>query len=174
LSVEPRKIDIIARQTDSPSFAKLEEKGGVYETGRFLRAGEAARRHNDENGEWKFLVYDSLSYEAQTPGGFVGHRWDNEPRKWDLELKDARNGSRIDPLLSFIDHSNGAGKGATPNSAPTKSSGALRRHDGPKYKEQIDSQVIKRPVAIRQFSGRAHLLPYSSSSPPRSKLVTGF
>jgi hypothetical protein len=45
LSVEPRKRDIVARQTDSPSFAKLEEKGGIYETGRFLRAGEAARRH---------------------------------------------------------------------------------------------------------------------------------
>jgi hypothetical protein len=42
-----------------------------------LRAGEAARRHNEENGEWKFLVYDSLSNEARTPGGFVGHRRGN-------------------------------------------------------------------------------------------------
>jgi len=42
-----------------------------------LRAGEAARHHNEENGEWKFLVYDSLSNEARMPGGFVGHRWGN-------------------------------------------------------------------------------------------------
>jgi nitrate reductase alpha subunit len=81
LSVDPRKRDIVARHTDSPSFAKLEEKGGVYETGRFLRAGEAARHHYEENGERKFLAYDSLSNEAQTPGGFVGHRRNNEPRK---------------------------------------------------------------------------------------------
>jgi nitrate reductase alpha subunit len=135
LSVEPRKRDIVARQTDSPSFAKLEEKGGVYETGRFLRAGEAARHHYEENGERKFLAHDSLSNEAHTPGGFVGHRRNKEPRKWNLELKDARDGSRIDLLLSFIDHGDGVGKGATPNSAPTESSGAMRLRGGSKREE---------------------------------------
>jgi hypothetical protein len=48
-------------KTDSPSLVKLGEKGGVYKTGRFLRAGEVARRHYEENGERKFLAYDSLS-----------------------------------------------------------------------------------------------------------------
>jgi hypothetical protein len=47
------------------------------------------------------------------PGGFVGHRWDNEPCKWNLELIDVRDGSRIDTLLSFIDHSDGVVKGAS-------------------------------------------------------------
>jgi hypothetical protein len=84
------------------------------------------------------------------PGGFVGHRRNNEPRKWNLELKDARDGSRIDLLLSFIDHGDGMGNGATPNSAPTESSGAARLRGGPKYKEQIDSQVIKQSAAIRR------------------------
>jgi nitrate reductase alpha subunit len=158
LSVEPRKRDIGARQTDSPSFAKFEEKGGVCETGRFLRAGEAARHHYEENGERKFLAHDSLSNEAQTPGGFAGHRRNNEPRKWNLELKDTRDGSQIDSLLSFIDHGDGVGKGPTPDSAPTESSGAVLQRGGPKYKEQIDSQVIKRPAAIRQSGGRARLL----------------
>jgi len=100
-----------------------------------LRAGEAARHHYEENGERKFLAHDSLSNEAQTPGGFVGHRWNNEPRKWNLELKDARDGSRIDSLLGFIDHGDGVGKGATPNSAPTESSGAVRLRGGSKRKK---------------------------------------
>lgn len=89
------------------------------------------------------------------PGGFVGHRRNNEPRKWNLELKDARGGSRIDPLLSFIDHGDGVGNGATPNSASTESSGAVRLRCGPKYKEQIDSQIIKQPAAIRRKSAFA-------------------
>ena len=100
-----------------------------------MRAGEAARHHYEENGERKFLAHDSLSNEAHTPGGFVGHRRNKEPRKWNLELKDARDGSRIDQLLSFIDHGDGVGKVATPNSAPTESSGAMRLRGGSKREE---------------------------------------
>ena len=116
--------------------ASLDTNNGIYKTGRFLRAGEAARRHYVENGGRKFLAHDSLSNEAQTPGGFVDHRWNDEPRKCNLELKDARDGSRIDQLLSFIDHGDGVGKGGAPNSAPTESSGAVRRLGGLKYKER--------------------------------------
>jgi hypothetical protein len=50
-------------------------------------------------------------------------------------LKDVRDGSRIDPLLSFIDHGDGVGKGATPDSAPTESSGAARLRGGAKRKD---------------------------------------
>jgi hypothetical protein len=51
-------------------------------------------------------------------------------------LKDARDGSRIDPPLSFINHGDGVGKGASPNSAPTESSGAVRLRGGSKRKEK--------------------------------------
>jgi hypothetical protein len=119
-----------------------------------LRAGEAARHHYEENGERKFLAHDSLSNEAQTPGGFVGHRRNNEPRKWNLELKDARDGSRIDPLLKLYRSRRRSGQ------RPHHKFGSDRifRRGGPKYKEQIDSQAIKRLAAIRKSGGRARLL----------------
>ncbi|QQS48816.1 MAG: nitrate reductase subunit alpha [Acidobacteriota bacterium] len=97
-------INYVRQYTDSPLLVKLEKKGGMYEAGRYVRAGEVARYREEENGEWKFLVYDSLSNEARMPGGFVGHRWGSEQGKWNLEFKDARDGSEIGPLLTFLDH----------------------------------------------------------------------
>jgi nitrate reductase alpha subunit len=132
----------------------LEEKGGVYETGRFLRAGEAARHHNEENSERKFLAHDSLSNEVQTPGGFVGHRRNNEPHKWNLELKDAR-GRLTDRSAAQLYRSR---RRSGRRRHPGFGSDRIFRRGGPKYKEQINSQVIKRPAAIRQSGGRERLL----------------
>lgn len=97
-------LNYVKQYTDSPLLIKLEQHGKVYEAGRLLRANQIARYHDEENGEWKFLVYDARSNEPRMPGGFVGHRWGKEQGKWNLEFKDAQDGAELDPLLTFLDH----------------------------------------------------------------------
>ena len=99
----PYFLNYLKRYTDSPFLVKLEKKGEGYEAGRLLRANKLARYSDEENGDWKFLVFDSLSNEPRMPGGTVGHRWGKTEGKWNLEPKDARDGSLISPQLSFID-----------------------------------------------------------------------
>ncbi len=59
-----------------------------YEAGRLLRANKVDRYKNEENGDWKFLIWDELSDSPKTPGGTVGHRWGTAEGKWNLEFKD--------------------------------------------------------------------------------------
>src|SRR5215467_5483380 len=98
----PYFLDYIRQYTDSPYLVKLEQQGDSYQAGRLLRANKLSRYHDEENGEWKFLVFDSLSNEPRMPGGTVGHRWGKTQGKWNLEFKDPRDGSEIAPQLSLI------------------------------------------------------------------------
>ncbi|HKZ01389.1 MAG TPA: molybdopterin-dependent oxidoreductase, partial [Pyrinomonadaceae bacterium] len=117
----PYFLDYLKRYTDSPFLVRLDartespsdqltqadlshEKEAVYSPTRLLRANKLARYKDEENGDWKFLVFDSLSNEPRMPGGAVGHRWGKTEGKWNLETKDARDGSEIAPLLTLIDH----------------------------------------------------------------------
>jgi nitrate reductase alpha subunit len=100
----PYFLDYVKRYTDSPFLIKLEKKGETYTAGRLLRANKLARYKDEENGDWKFLVFDSLSNEPRMPGGAVGHRWGKTEGKWNLEPKDPTDGSPISPQLSFIDN----------------------------------------------------------------------
>jgi nitrate reductase alpha subunit len=99
----PYFLKYTKQYTDAPFLVKLEKKDENYTAGRLLRANALSRYKEEENGEWKFLVYDSLSNEARMPGGAMGHRWGENQGKWNLELKDATDGTEIDPQLSFID-----------------------------------------------------------------------
>jgi nitrate reductase alpha subunit len=110
-------LKYLKRYTDTPFLVRLEEStaGGqanpaesgsntaVYSAGRLLRANKLSRYAQEENGEWKFLVFDSLSNEPRMPGGSVGHRWGKAEGKWNLEPKDPTDGALISPQLSFID-----------------------------------------------------------------------
>ncbi|HEY7911259.1 MAG TPA: nitrate reductase subunit alpha [Blastocatellia bacterium] len=100
----PYFLNYVKQYTDSPFLVKLEPKEGSYRAGRLLRANALARYRKEENGDWKFLVFDSLSNEPRMPGGSAGHRWGQGLGKWNLELKDASDGSAIDPLISLIDY----------------------------------------------------------------------
>jgi nitrate reductase alpha subunit len=97
--------DYVKRYTDSPFLIRLEQENNAYTPGRLLRANALSRYRNEENGDWKFLVYDSLSNQPRMPGGSSGHRWGQTAGKWNLEFRDAADGTTIDPLLSFIDNS---------------------------------------------------------------------
>ncbi len=59
-----------------------------------------------ENGDWKFLMWDTNDERPRMPGGSVGHRWGEEKGKWNLKLEDAEDGSAINPELTFLDRNN--------------------------------------------------------------------
>jgi nitrate reductase alpha subunit len=98
----PYFINYVKQYSDSPFLVKLDQQGETYKAGRLLRANELPRYANEENGDWKFLVFDENSNEPRMPGGAVGHRWGKADGQWNLELKDPQDGSLINPQLSFI------------------------------------------------------------------------
>ena len=91
--------------TDSPHLVRLEPGNEGYETGKLLRANTIKRYEEEENGEWKFLMYDATSKSPMMPKGSVGHRWQSRKGQWNLELKDGVDDTPIDPQLTFIDDS---------------------------------------------------------------------
>jgi nitrate reductase alpha subunit len=93
----------IKQYTDSPLLVKLTKSEDVYEAGRLLRANTIDRYQGEENGEWKFLMYDAATKGVKMPKGTAGHRWQSQKGQWNLELKDGLDDSSIDPLLTFID-----------------------------------------------------------------------
>jgi nitrate reductase alpha subunit len=95
----------LKQYSDSPILVVLEKKGESFEAGRYLRANTIERYKDEENGEWKFLMFDEITKSLKMPKGTVGHRWQTEKGQWNLELKDGVDDSPIDPTLTFInDH----------------------------------------------------------------------
>lgn len=98
----PYFLDYQRKYTDNPFLVELEVHGQSYRPGKFLRANLLNEYAQEENGDWKFLVFDSNSKKPKMPMGSVGHRWQSDKGQWNLLLKDGKDGSDIDPQLSFI------------------------------------------------------------------------
>ncbi|MDP2731194.1 MAG: nitrate reductase subunit alpha [Dehalococcoidales bacterium] len=99
----PYFTDYLKRYTDNPFLVVLEKNGESYKAGRFLRANSLSRYSSVENGDWKFLVYDSKSREPRMPRGSIGDRWAKEDvGKWNLEMKEGLDNTELDPVLSFV------------------------------------------------------------------------
>ncbi len=96
-------LDYVRRYSDSPFLVELVKTAEGYKPGKLLRANRVERYAREENGEWKFLVFDQKSGAPRTPGGTVGHRWQKQQGQWNLELKDPTDGAELDPALTFID-----------------------------------------------------------------------
>lgn len=94
----PYFIDYAKRFTDLPFLITIDQKDGQFRSGRFLHADDLNNEH--ALGEWKPVVWDQMKNNWEVPNGTQGHRWDGG-NKWNLELT-RDDGSRIDPLLSFI------------------------------------------------------------------------
>ncbi|MCC6824853.1 MAG: nitrate reductase subunit alpha [Acidobacteria bacterium] len=99
----PYFIDYGKRYTDSPFLLELVKTENGYEAGQLVRANRLSRYKDEENGEWKFLIWDERSGEARMPGGSIGHRWAETQGKWNLEFNDPSTGEEIDPQLTLID-----------------------------------------------------------------------
>ncbi|MGH9402539.1 MAG: nitrate reductase subunit alpha [Terriglobia bacterium] len=93
----------LKQYSDAPFLVELHESGNCYSAGKFVRGARVSRYHEAENGDWKLLVFDKTSRDARMPLGSIGFRWQTEKGQWNLQLKDAADGSEIDPQLSFLD-----------------------------------------------------------------------
>ena len=103
----PYFIDYTKRYTDAPYLVELKEENGVFEAGQLLRANKVKQYAAIENGDWKFLMWDTKSGSPKMPMGSVGFRWGSEKGKWNLQLKDGLDGTDFDPILTFLGSGDG-------------------------------------------------------------------
>ena len=82
--------------TDLPFVVVLDHQGTNAMPGRFLRAADLGLE--SVHGHWKTVLYDTAGQTFCIPNGSIGHRW-SEEGNWNLKLE--KDGSAIDPLLSF-------------------------------------------------------------------------
>ena len=81
-------VDYLKRYSDAPFLVDLE-------TRRLLPASALPQFANEENADFKFVVWDAKTGAPRVPQGSLGFRWQNEHGKWNLDLKD------IDPVLQL-------------------------------------------------------------------------
>ena len=101
----PYFLDYTKRFTDAPYLVELHEQDGAWRPGQLLRANRLAGYEAAENGDWKFLMWDTADNRPKMPMGSVGFRWGQEKGKWNLLLKDGVDGSEISPALTFLKQS---------------------------------------------------------------------
>ncbi len=104
-------LDYCQRYTDMPLLVHLEEReiaGGrrVLAAGRTVRASDFANKlDQDNNPEWKTVALDATG-KTVLPNGSMGFRWGEQGEmvgKWNLEPRDARDGTEAELSLSLID-----------------------------------------------------------------------
>jgi nitrate reductase / nitrite oxidoreductase, alpha subunit len=88
--------------SDMPFLVRLDETEGGLVAGRTLRAADFEDNMGQENNpEWKTVLYDTKTNELTVPTGTIGSRW-GEEKNWNLESKNLSNGEDIWPEKSFI------------------------------------------------------------------------
>jgi nitrate reductase alpha subunit len=97
----PYFMEYQKKYTDGPYLVELEQHGDEWEAGQMLRAGRLEGYTEEENGEWKFLVWDDNDSRPKMPMGSAGHRW-GEPGQWNMLPQDGVDGSAIDARLTFL------------------------------------------------------------------------
>jgi len=98
----PYFVNYLKRFTDNPFLVTLRRTPEGWRADRMLRASDLAATRGVENADFRFFMLDAGG-ALKMPKGTVGARWAKEPGKWNLELKDVRDDSAIDPLLSVLD-----------------------------------------------------------------------
>ncbi len=103
----PYFTDYLRRFSDAPFLVTLTPDGAGYVPGPLLRASDVARYGEEEHAEWKPLVLDRASGEPRMPQGSIGFRWQSQQGRWNLDLRDGKDGSAIDPALTLLDGRDG-------------------------------------------------------------------
>ncbi len=98
----PFFLDYVRRYSDAPFLVELEESEGAWAPGRMLPASHVARYASEENGDFKFLVWDERGGGPRMPRGSLGFRWQHEKGRWNLEMKDGADGAELEPRLSLL------------------------------------------------------------------------
>ncbi len=99
----PYFIDYVKRYTDCPFLVEINKEGKTFTPGKLLRANRIKKYEGVENGEWKFLNFDSGSGDLVMPKGSMGHRWDEKKGKWNLKYEDGHDDKPFDPELTLIE-----------------------------------------------------------------------
>lgn len=99
----PYFIDYVKRYTDCPFLVRLNKEGDKLVPGRMVRANEMASYKDIDNGDWKFLNFDTKTNNLVVPIGSMGQRWDGKDGNWNLTYTDDVTGAEYDPELTFID-----------------------------------------------------------------------
>lgn len=111
--------------TDFPMQVILEEVDGKTVTGRFLRASDFDKNMGEDNNpEWKTVVFDSKSNTFVSPNGSIGYRW-GEEGKWNI-LEQAA-GKDIVQELSCIDNSDAVVDVTFPHFNPEEGDSLVRK-----------------------------------------------
>ena len=80
----PYFTDYVRRLTDMPMLVRLDADNKGYAPKYFLRASELNTFSEEQNADWKTLVWDEFSDSLCLPNGSIGFRWDGS-QKWNLE-----------------------------------------------------------------------------------------
>ncbi|MEN8179544.1 MAG: nitrate reductase subunit alpha [Pseudomonadota bacterium] len=100
---DPYFTEYVRKYTDLPMQIMLNKDGDRYVSGRFLRASDFDNNMGEENNpEWKTVVYDARSNAFVAPNGSIGFRW-GEEGKWNLLEKSGSDQAGIEAELSCID-----------------------------------------------------------------------
>lgn len=89
--------DYLKRYTDASFLVEIKDG----RPGRYLRANRLAEYAEEENGDFKLLVFDEAK-GPRMPMGTLGFRWQKEKGKWNLKLEDPRTGEPLNPRLSLL------------------------------------------------------------------------
>ena len=101
---DPYFSEYAKKYTDFPMQVMLRKDGDHFVTDRYLRASDFSDKlSQDNNPEWKTIVYDASSKSFVVPNGSVGFRW-GEQGRWNLLPKNAVTDTEIDAELSCIDN----------------------------------------------------------------------
>ncbi|MDH3974377.1 MAG: nitrate reductase subunit alpha [Deltaproteobacteria bacterium] len=101
---EPYFQEYAQKYTDFPVQVILRKVDGGYTSDRTLRASDFKdNMKQDNNPEWKTIVYDSKSKSFVCPNGSMGFRW-GEEGKWNILPKNSVNQEEISAELSCIDN----------------------------------------------------------------------
>ncbi len=91
------------KTTDMPMLVTLEKAGDGFAPGRLLRAADLeGDMQQTNNPDWKTLAFDEGDRTLRIPNGSIGFRW-GESGKWNIEDKDARDGSQTRLALTLAD-----------------------------------------------------------------------
>ena len=136
--------------TDFPMQVILEERDGKTVTGRFLRASDFDKNMGEENNpEWKTVVFDSKSNTFVSPNGSIGYRW-GEEGKWNI-LEQA-NGKDIEAELSCIDTKDSVADVTFPHFNPEEGDELVRKIPVRKLKLANGDEVMVTSVCDLQIA----------------------
>ena len=138
---DPYFKEYAQKYTDLPNQVLLRKDGDRYVSDRFLRASDFSDKlGQDNNPEWKTIVWDAKSKSFVCPNGSIGFRW-GEDGRWNLLPKNAVNQEEIEAELSAIDGKDEVVEVAFPHFTPGEDE-VLTRKVPARRVQAVDGEIL--------------------------------